>query len=643
MKTRIDNLGVWSRLLINDNPMSEIQKLSEYQHARRRTEMYLSSRDPHTQTVIGYEASGPVAVEQTWVPALFVAFREIFDNALDEVITHGHGDRVNVHFKPETMTFVVEDNGRGIPITFDTKENKYLATMALSETRAGRNFDDETRGGSRGLNGVGASVVNFVSEYFQVDIERDKKSFSQRFSEGEEHIIEDPIIFPQKRKSKGSTGTRIEFRISKKVFSHFLLPESFIRARLYEAALCYPGIKLYYNDALIKSKSVEKDLFPRHKPIQLVIEQDSFKSQFWLVPDFFEDGREITHSLVNAIPVFNGGVHVDTFKKAFYGGLLKALEGMSKRKKLSPNRSDIEIGMLIYNITEMSAPHFDSQSKTRLINEGVGKIIQSAIDDPEFFKGLIRKNPEFIDRIYDRCANRTMKKDQGDADRLGKKNARSKVDSLVDAVGRDRSKCILCITEGESAKGGLVNKRNSQIHGVLPLRGKILNVNGQKMKTIIENEALSRIMASIGLIPGQRANRYTLRYGKVYFTCDSDEDGASIISLLTNFAYTLWPELFDPNKEPFFYSFETPLVIASKGKTTKYWYADDYEKFDSNLYSGWSVRRCKGLAALNEHDWEYALANPKLIPLIDDGDLKETLDMLFNTDRSDDRKKFMGI
>jgi len=635
----------------------QIQKLTESQHARRRTEMWLGSRDPHTQVVLEYRAGQPTAIQTTWVPSLFTAFREVLDNAIDELISHKQGDRIDVSYDPETMSFSIKDNGRGIPIDFDKKHKQYQATMALTETKAGRNFGDD-RGATRGLNGVGGSIVNFCSEWFQMDIYRDGKHFSQRFHEGDgsknaDLVIEDPFIVPLTTKTKGLTGTEIKFKLSPKVFKNLQLPEGFIRSRMFEVSLCYPTLKVYYNgERLMPNKAgVERTLFPTTKPISILINETGFTSQFWLVPQFF-DGEaddavsEFNHSLVNAIPTFSGGIHIETFRRIFFGGMLAALERESKKRKLKPNRSDLADGLLLYNITEMNAPSFDSQSKTRLINEEVGSIIKRALDDPEFFKGVIRKNPEWIDYVYARCAERTQKKDEDETKKLAKKNLRTKVEDLEDACGVDRQKCIIFLAEGKSAISGMIEARDPNIHGGLPLRGKVLNVFGESNKTIIENEALAKIMMAIGLVPGQRVNRHTLRYGKLYITTDADEDGKNISALLINFFYTLWPELFDPQKAPFIYLFDTPLIVAAKAKTRKYWYSDNYDEFDSENYSkknGWDVTRAKGLAALKQEDWGWVLENPKARAVVDDGNLAKALDLLFNPKLADSRKTWIGM
>lgn len=619
----------------------EIEALDAYRQSRIKTEMWLGSRDPHTQTILSYSTDKVAPVEMTWVPALFTAYREIVDNALDEMITHGNGDRLEVTYNPKTMTFKVSDNGRGIPISIHPEKKISQATLALSEPFSGRNFNDATRGASRGTNGVGAAMVNFCSEWFKIDVSRDKKAFHQTFSEGEKALkIEEPLILPSAPKTP--TGTTISWKLSKKVFKNFTLPEEFIRDRVFEIALCYPKLKVFYNGKQVKTAGPEKTLFAGKKPIVFEINDTGFKSRFWLLPEFLEN-TEHSHGMVNAIPVFNGGSHIEAFKRLFYAGMAKALERTSKQKRLSPNRSDFADGMLIYNITEMDAPAFDSQSKTRLINENVAKIVTNAMDDPEFFKGVVRRNPEWIESVYERCRSRTQKKDDKDIAAQAKRN-RGKVEKLTDATGMNRMNCVLLLAEGDSAISGSMSMRDPKIHGGLPLRGKVLNTHPSKiaMKEAIKSEALQQIMMSVGLVPGQKANRFKLRYGKVYITCDADEDGKNIAALVVNFFYQWWPELFEDKRNPFLYVFETPLIVARKGKVAKFWFNDDYDQFDSDAYKGWEVTRAKGLAALHKPDWKILLAEPKLTPIVDDGELKEALDLLFNDSRAADRRVWIG-
>jgi len=628
----------------------EIESLNDFQHARIRTEMYLSSRDPNTKTVLDYGeilSSGiaMTAQEYTWVPSVFVAFREVLDNAVDEVVGHGHGDSIDIRYDEKTATFFISDNGRGIPIHKDEKTGKPKATLALSETKAGRNFRD--RGANRGMNGVGASIVNMCSEYFQLDIYRDGKHFSQRFTEGEDNLV---IPKASIRASKKPTGTHIEFKLSPKVFHNLTLPESFVRSRVIELALCYPNLKVTYQGKKIVIKGgPEKTIFAKRKPITMTIDVPGFHSKFWLVPNFNEDGKERAHGMVNAIPLIDGGIHIDTFRLRFYSGMITALAKESKRRKLLPNNSDLSDGMLIYSITQMDGPNFDSQAKTRLINENVRKIVNEALSAPEFFANVISKNKEWIEAIYARCAERTMKKDSDDLRKAQKLNKRLKIEELQDATGTNRMKCTLFLCEGKSAVSGITEARDSAIHGALPLRGKVMNVYGKHLKGIAyiqhvkkaaANEALSKIASALGLVVGLPANRLNLRYGHVYLATDADPDGANIAALLVNYFYEFWPELFDP-RSPYISIFQTPFIIATKGKTKKYWYAEDYADFNPEEYRGWDIKRAKGLAALLKDDWKVVLNGPKVIPIKDEGDLADCLELLFSPD-ADARKEWLG-
>lgn len=620
----------------------EIIKLTDYQHHRKRTEMYLGSRSPHTQNIVHWNGKKLVPQDMTWTPAAYCAFREIFDNALDEVIGHRQGSRVDVTYDAKELSFSVADDGRGIPIDWDESERMHKATMALTMARAGRNFGDRKE--VRGTNGIGASTVVNCSEWFHIDIHREGQRFQQEFHEGTELFPELKITEPKITKNASKSGTSVEFKLSKSVFKSTKLPLAFVAARMHEVAANHPRVKFTFNGERIAVKQTIERTFFDGKPVaKIPVEAKNFSSTFYLVPNFHTEG-EFIHTTVNDIPAFNGGQHIDTFKRLFYGGLIKALERESKRRGLTPNRSDISEGLLIYNVTTMHAPNFDSQSKTRLINEEVDGFIKAHFDGEEVFKDIIKRNKEWIDEIYARCAARTQKKDEADVAKAARKLMRNKVPKLLDANGKDRSKCILIITEGDSAKGMISAVRDPEVHGALPLRGKILNVRGESLKDVMASQIIQDLMTSVGCVLGQRVERKDLRYGKVYLAADQDPDGANITALLVNFFYLHWPELFDPAQEPFFHAFQTPFIIQEKGKRRYYWYAHDYHKYDPTEWKNCpKPTRAKGLGSLEEEDWVHSLANPQLIPLVDDGTLSEALDLIFNGDRADDRKEWISL
>lgn len=623
---------------------NQIQKLTDYGHMRLRTEMYLGGRDPHTQKLfeVNQDASTSLT-DVTWVPALYTGFREILDNAADEVIGRKFGNRIDVTYDPEKMIFSVKDNGRGIPIDYDEEHKTYLATMVLSEPRAGSNFGE--RGDVAGTNGIGASATSNTSQWFKVKINKDGKNFSQEFKEDKKDDAKKLIIGDASIKdTKQENGTFIEYTPSKEVYKHLMMPEQFLYSRIYEFAATNPSVKVYYNGKQIKVKDkIEKTLFPTKETIVIDIDniEQKFTSKFILVPGFVEDG-DFYHSIVNRIPAFNGGTHMDAFRLTFVRNLLNALTKESKKRKLSPNRSDVTEGLMVFNVTNMQAPNFDSQSKTRLTNEEAGSIVTSFLNDADFYDKIIKKNRAWIDEIYARCEARTHKKDASELAKLQKKMTRSKVASLMDATGKDRSKCILTLAEGNSAIGGLSAVRNPQIHGGMPLRGKVLNVNGVKPKEVLDNKIIQDIMNAIGLVIGQKAKISDLRYGQVWIATDEDHDGSNICALLINFFHTYWPELFNMDK-PFISRLQTPFIIAEKGKQRKYWYSSNYHEFKPEEWKGWNITRAKGLGTLIKEDWDEAIKNPALIPIVEDNEMNESLDMLFNGTRADDRKTWMGV
>ncbi|AXH72907.1 MAG: topoisomerase II [Caudoviricetes sp.] len=624
------------------NNSEEFSELTPFQHVRQRVPVYFGSVVKELQNVLCFSDPDNIRiVTDAYVPAVFTCFREILDNSIDEVVSHGYGNTIKIGYNEKTSEFYVEDNGRGIPITTNAS-GEYIATVALSRLMAGRNFSN--RQDSIGQNGIGASGVNFCSEYFHVRVRRDGQEFFQEFGEDLKNDIlkiNDPEIIPYNGKD---TGTRIDFKLSKKVFKDLTLPEQFIKDRMVEIAAANPLIKFYFNDELIQTKnSFDKSILNKIKHITLNVfnRENKFKSSFYLVPYFNEDVGEHDESLVNNIPTFKGGPQVDTFKRLFYNGLLNFLTKESKKRKLTPNRSDMASGMLLLNVTNMQRPDFDSQSKSRLINSEASEEIKLFFDNEEIFKKIVKENPQYIENIYKKCEDRTKKKDASEINKLAKKVSKIKVPSLMDAAGKNRQQCALFITEGQSASGGVLAVRNPELHGVIPLRGKVLNVNGLPPKKVLENKILQDIMAALGLVIGKKAILSELNYGKVMIATDEDQDGKNIRSLMINFFYTFWPELFD-DKISFINIFMTPFIIAQKAKERKYWYSYNYDEFNSEKLKGWNITRAKGLGTLIEEDWKYALDNPVTQSIVDDGNLKEALDLIFGPD-ADLRKDWMGI
>lgn len=627
----------------NMKPIDDtIEELTDYTHIRTRINMYLGSKDNHTQDIMEIVDGKPVIKNVTWVPALYTGFREILDNAADEVIGKGFGNQIDVTYDDKNFIFSVKDNGRGIPFDYDEKKKIHIATMVLTKPRTGRNFYE--RENVAGANGIGAKGTSNTSEWFEVEIVKNNEMFSQRYTEnlkGNSLNISKPSIIPCNSANK----TFIKYKPSKNVYKTFNLPLEFVKSRVTEFAFINPSIKVTFNGELIKTKhDIQKGLFANLESIKIRIDskENNFKSEYILVPNFTESD-EIYHSIVNNIFAFEGGTQIDSFRLGFARGLISALSKESKRRKLYPNRADIMEKLLVFNVVKMDAPDFGSQSKTRLSNEYVGKIISNHLSDENIYKEIIKNNQKWIEEIYERCSERTKKKDASEIAKLSRKLSKIKVNKLIEATGKNRKKCIAILTEGDSSAGKISEARDPEIHGILPLRGKLLNVNGVSPKEAFNNKVLQDIMNVFGLTIGKKADLNSMNYGKLWVAADADEDGKNISALIVNFFYTYWPELFS-NPEPFLYLFQTPLIIAHKSKETKYWYTDDYDTFDTKKYcrkTGWEITRAKGLGSLESEDWIHCLAQPNLYPVTDDGKLKEALDLIFNKTKASDRKDWM--
>lgn len=642
----------------------DVQRLNDYQHARLRSEMYLGSRSIHESQVLIFGENSYQVTNMEWVPALLTACRELWDNSLDEFKKAGTKEPVlKIEFDENELTFSCIDNGRGIPIDYVPDFNTNLCTMVMTETKTGRNFDDSKRDETIGQNGLGGSVAMLVSSKAEMEIHRKGRpyktsasndsydgfyKFSQNFKEGTEFIPEIQISEPVIRKiSSDKTGTSIRLTFSPSVFPNRKLPIELLYSILKEMASANPTYKIFLNNKRINVKPTpEKTLFNASKLMQLNVNDESFNfnSTFYIIPNAVNNMNTNfhMHGLVNNAPAFDGGTHLDTFKKHFSLGIANALEKEAKKRKMKPNRSDIEEGLLIYNVTTMKAPSFNSQIKSKLTNENVVKPIQQAMST-EWFEELVKKNKDWVDEIFERCAARTNKKDAEEDRRLAKKLLKGKVAKLLDSVGTDRSKCILMLAEGDSAISNMASARDPNIHGILPLRGKIMNVSGEeKTKELMDSDALHDIMASINLVPGVKANRDELSFGKLYIATDEDTDGLNIAALICNFLYKFWPELFQDADNPFVYVFKTPFIILERGKESKYFYGYNVSEYNPEDWKGWKATRAKGLGTLEKSNFRDAFTNSVAVAITDDGNLGETLDLIFNKKRADDRKAWMA-
>ncbi|QIW87736.1 DNA topoisomerase large subunit [Agrobacterium phage OLIVR5] len=623
----------------------KIVELTDVKHARLRTEMYLGGRTPDTAIFPHVEITGFLSFKEfTFVPSVLTAFREAFDNALDEMSFVGKGE-IEVMYDEETRYFGIRDSGRGIPIDYREDSGMHTATLAVSKTKAGRNFT--SRGEVSGTNGLGISIVNFVSDEFTLSINRDKKFFRQEFevvNDGNDLSYSVPSITASDSKT---TGTTVSFRLSEEVFHHgVILPVDMVRSIVTLVAYSNPNIKFTFNGVGIKvqGKTVKDAIFGKSsQAIEIPFSKDDVGNGIFLVRK--TSGTSSQATFVNNVPAYNGGTHLDEFRNHFQKNLLEALKKESKRRRLNPTKSDVLDAVDIIGFVKMKGPNFDSQSKTRLTNVEIRNPIFHSFASVDWDK-VVKSNKDIIEEIYRLCSIRSGQKDKGQIDQNEKALKKAKIAKLVDANSRIRSDCTLFLAEGDSAAGGLAAVRDPNIHAVMPLRGKIKNVHGlSPSEAIGEKESVIKDMcAAIGLVPGKKADKANLRYSSVMITCDADDDGiGSICPLLVNFFQRFWPELFEGT--PFIKIFLTPLIILTKGKERKYFYPTDIEDFVPSEWKGWEVKRAKGLGSLRPENFKDHIANPIAIDVLEDEheSVRKLMSLLFQEKRADDRKTMLEI
>jgi DNA gyrase/topoisomerase IV subunit B len=355
---------------------------------------------------------------------------------------------------------------------------------------------------------------------------------------------------------------KVELILAKEVYKNQVIDRELLRKRIIDLAYNNPGLTFYFNQ---EKYTYKKGLFELATRIDgetsQLIGQEVFdyettnikgakvKAKFdlhlSLCFDKRSDEKEKVISFVNSTPTYDGGFHHDRIKRLFINSIKEKLERTAKKDKLTLVDNDILAGMTFVMGIVMPNPRFESQTKRKLVRDALlEKAIESFMN--EGMAKFIRKNGEILDHILERAKSRQRLMDLKDASKLAKKNKKQRVEKLLDANERkDRTKCTLFICEGDSAIGGLRSARDKLYQGGIALKGKPMNVSQASIKEVLDNQEFADIMSSIGLAIGQKADPKELRYSKIVFLADSDVDGGHINTLLTNFFFTFWPEMFE--------------------------------------------------------------------------------------------------
>jgi len=629
-----------------DYTADDIKILTDREHVRLRTQIYLGNMHSTAYPVPMF-LNDRFSIEGVeFVPAVYKAVGEIIDNSIDEF----------AHLKQRNKTLTIErwsgsearysiqDNGRGIPID-KHKSGKFTPEVALGSLRAGRNFSDDKEAGVIGQNGVGSACTNYCSTNFDIEINRDGKLYKQSFKNGAKTISK-----PSIRKGPATkTGTKVSFTLDKEVFSDPILDDRLMNNRAIEIAFTNPGVVVDYNGEKYKFKKGLEDVVQQITKSTLLDEGTYHKfeyktalntMEFYVIFGVNDSIDEQIFSWVNSSLLFDGGLCNTQFLNAFYDSAITHLKSQAKKQKVDVTKNDVRQNVLVLGNLKIQNPEYDAQSKTRLT--GPNTRIEMAKMVNEGWAAFARKNKGWLEEVMERAVDRHHTSANKKAIKDHQKTMHKKVPGLVDATNKVRFDCQLLVTEGLSAASMITEARNPLDTGSFPLTGKINNVYGNTPAQILQMGKITNLLAAVGLVPGKKAQRDALHFGKLVIATDADYDGSDIFTLLVNLIYTFWPELFDPNYEAFLYRLVAPNVALTKGKKRVHFTTrETYEK-GKNRYKGWDVNYYKGLGSMVKDDWEMILSGKTdtLIPITDDGKMKETLELLFGPS-ADNRKVWL--
>jgi DNA gyrase subunit B len=509
---------------------------------------------------------------------------EVVDNSIDEALA-GYNDRVIVTIhKDQTVT--VEDKGRGIPVDMHPEEKKSALEVVMTVLHAGGKFDKNSYKVSGGLHGVGVSVVNALSEWMKVEVKRDGKIYFQEYHRG---IAKAPVKQIGTYKSE-TTGTKTTFKPDKEIFKTVKFNFETVAERLRELAYLNKEVTMILKDeaedqeetykfkgGLIDFvKYLDEQRSPLHKPVYIEGERDNTPVE--IAFEYSDSYSENIHTYVNNINTIEGGTHLVGFRTAltrtfnnyaYKNGLIK------ENSKITLSGDDFKEGLTAVISVKVMEPQFEGQTKTKLGNGEVKSIVETIVG--EKLSEFLEENASVAKKIIDKCMRAAEAREAARKARelVRRKNALDSMHlpgKLADCSINDPEHCEMYIVEGDSAGGSAKQGRDRRFQAILPLRGKILNVEKAKMNKILENNEIMVMISAIGAGIGEDFNAEKSRYGKIILMTDADVDGSHIRTLLLTFFYRHMKELITSGKV---YIAQPPLYKIKKGKEEFYAFDDD--------------------------------------------------------------------
>ncbi len=546
---------------------------------------------------------------------------EIVDNAIDEALG-GYATNIKLEIL-EGDIIRVTDDGRGIPVDLHPKTNRPAVETILTTLHSGGKFDGQSYKVSGGLHGVGASVVNALSEWYLVEIHRNDKSYQQRYERGF------PVTDVEEIGASTHTGTVVTFKADHKVFTETTHYDyETLRNRIQELAFLNRGIRISIID-LRKDEVVENTYHYEGGIIEYVKFLNSNKGRINQEIVFIEkevDGISLEialqyndsyasniYSFANNIHTHEGGMHEDGFKLALTRVINKyANENNMLKKDDSLMGDDTREGLTAIISIKHPDPQFEGQTKTKLGNPEVRQIASQVTG--EGLERYLLENPNDAKSIIDKCilasrARLAAKKAREATRRKSPLDALGFASKLADCRSKDPSISEIYIVEGDSAGGSAKQGRESEYQAILPLRGKVLNVEKARLDKILSNKEILSLIQALGTGIGDEFDAEKARYHKVVIMTDADVDGAHIRTLLLTFFFRYMKPLIDLG---YVYIAQPPLYKVQQGRTIQYLYSDEaLNKVLSEMNGRPSIQRYKGLGEMNpEQLWETTM-DPK--------------------------------
>lgn len=552
---------------------------------------------------------------------------EIIDNSIDEALA-GYANNVWVTInKDESMT--VSDDGRGIPVDINPKYKVSALELVMTKLHAGGKFDGKAYKISGGLHGVGASVVNALSELMTVEVYRNGKIWTQSYKRG---IPQAPLV------AKGKTnlsGTKTTFMPDKEIFKEgtavsFNHIKKQVKDRAYLIAKLYfhlvderTGEEInYYFDGGIRSlvKSLNRNKTTLHEPIFITKSSPDGEISLETAIQYTDSFNETVESYVNVIPTAEGGTHLTGFRMALTRSindyLKKTASGKNGMESLTGDDTREGLTAVVYVKMPSQNLQFEGQTKTKLGNAEIQPFVQTAVKEglDTYFEENPQAGKAILEKVYLAAKARLAAKAAKDAIiRKGALEGASLPGKLADCQEKDPSISELFIVEGDSAGGSAKQGRDRKFQAILPLRGKILNTERARLDKIVEYEELKALVVALGMGIADTLNTEKLRYHRIIIMTDADVDGEHIMTLLLTFFFRHLPYVIQSNH---LYIAQPPLYKIMSGKNFWYAYSDDerdqlLNDHKAEIRGQPQIQRYKGLGEMNpEQLWETTM-NPK--------------------------------